>query len=101
MSHTLDDSAPTTPQQAEPPQDGQVVDRIIAVLAEIANCEPSTLDADTALFTDLGVDSSSILELLMRLEDELGFEFDSGGLELGNLQTPAQLAAAITPLLAS
>jgi acyl carrier protein len=95
MSRTLHDSAQTPPQQ-----DGQVVSRIIAILAEIANCQPSGINADTALFTDLGVDSSFILELLMRLEDELGFEFDPGGLELGSLQTPAQLAATITPLLA-
>lgn len=95
MTNAVEDSA-----RAAELESTRVIGRIIAVLAEIAQCEPSTLSADTQLFSELGIDSTGMLDLLMRLEDELHVEFDANDLELAHLQTPALLAEVITPLMA-
>ncbi|WP_327322116.1 acyl carrier protein [Streptomyces sp. NBC_01210] len=70
----------------------RITQTVIAALAEMRNREADSITADTRLFDDLGFDSTSILELLMKLEDELGFEFDPETLEPSDFATVRSLA---------
>ncbi|MEU8890061.1 acyl carrier protein [Streptomyces sp. NPDC048442] len=71
----------------------RITQTMITALAEMRGREASSLSADTRLFDDLGFDSTSVLELLMRLEDDLGFEFDPETLEPDDFETVGSLAA--------
>lgn len=46
-------------------------EKIIAILAEYKNVDPSEIKTDV-LFTELGLDSLDVAELVMQIEDELG-----------------------------
>ena len=47
---------------------------------------------DTRLVEDLQMDSTSVLELLMALEDNLGFEVDPESLKMDDFKTIGTLA---------
>jgi acyl carrier protein len=47
-----------------------------AALADILRREPEALDEQDRLFEDLGLDSTTIIELLLSLEDRVDFEID-------------------------
>lgn len=64
----------------------------VRVLADVVKRDPASLPRDTRLFADLGMDSTNALELMMKLEDELGFEFDPETLESRHLDTVGSLA---------
>ena len=51
--------------------------RIVAIVAEVALRDPGTIDASTRLYSDLGLDSLSALELLVAIEDEFSVEIDT------------------------
>ena len=51
--------------------------RIVAIVAEVALRDPETIDASTHLYSDLGLDSLSALELLVAIEDEFSVEIDT------------------------
>ncbi|WP_439959572.1 acyl carrier protein, partial [Streptomyces luteocolor] len=65
----------------------------ITALATMRDRDPDSITENTRLFDDLGFDSTSILELLMALEDELDFEFDPETLEPDDFETVGSLAA--------
>ncbi|MGW4892743.1 acyl carrier protein [Kitasatospora sp. NPDC004240] len=69
-----------------------VVARIAESLGEVLKRELDTADESPRLFDDLGLDSTSVLELLMRLEDELDVEFDTDSLEQRHFETVGTLA---------
>ena len=71
----------------------RITETTIAALAAMRDREPDTITEKTRLFDDLGFDSTSILELLMTLEDELDFEFDPETLEPDDFETVGTLAA--------
>ena len=45
-------------------------EKLVAILAEYKNVDPSEIKAD-APFTELGLDSLDVAELVMQIEDEL------------------------------
>nr|WTA64394.1 acyl carrier protein [Micromonospora sp. NBC_00855] len=55
-----------------PPFAATAAATIIRLLIEMTGCEPASLAGDTRIFMELGLTSARILELLMRLEDEVG-----------------------------
>ena len=73
-----------------------VVVRIGAALAEVLHREPGGIDQDTRLFDDLGLDSTTVLEVLMLLEDDLDAEFDTNTLEQRHFESVGSLADYIT-----
>ncbi|MFE7524847.1 acyl carrier protein [Kitasatospora sp. NPDC057542] len=77
----------------------RVTDAVIKVLATVLNREPASIAPRTRLFDDLAFDSTSILELLMALEDELGVEFDPDVLEPEDFETVSALASHAVGLL--
>ncbi|GAA2868992.1 hypothetical protein Acy02nite_40770 [Actinoplanes cyaneus] len=68
---------------------------MIAALAQLLNRDAATIDANSRLFEDLGIDSTGVLELLMQLEAELDVEFDAETLEPNDFETVGALAAYV------
>ncbi len=50
------------------------VEEVLAIVARIADRNPSTLKAEDDLIVDLGIDSPQALELLVEIEELLGIE---------------------------
>jgi len=67
--------------------------RVERLVLEYAQSVPSLrpLDPRLSLRDDLAIESMSLLSLTVRLGDELGMDVLDLGLELGNLQTLADL----------
>ncbi len=60
-------------------------------LSEVLERELPDLTEDTRLFDDLHLDSTSVLELLMALEDTLGIEIDPENLDMADFVTVGTL----------
>ncbi|WP_019548317.1 phosphopantetheine-binding protein [Streptomyces sulphureus] len=58
------------------------IQAIEAGLTDVLEREVSGLAEETRFFEDLHLDSTSILELLMSLEEELGFQVDPDELDM-------------------
>ncbi|SDN47410.1 acyl carrier protein [Actinacidiphila guanduensis] len=56
--------------------DGATTGALQDALAEVLNKDLPDLTPTTRLFGDLGLDSTSVIELLMALEDRLGLVID-------------------------
>ncbi|UED82950.1 acyl carrier protein [Streptomyces profundus] len=54
----------------------EIVDQLRAALSAVLNRQLDALDPGLSLFDDLGLDSTSVIELLMSLEDTVGLEID-------------------------
>ncbi|MDT0267371.1 acyl carrier protein [Streptomyces sp. DSM 44915] len=54
----------------------EIVDQLRAALSAVLNRPLDRFDPDLSLFDDLGLDSTSVIELLMSLEDTVGLEID-------------------------
>ena len=50
-------------------------EKLVAILAEYKNVDPSEIKTD-APFTELGLDSLDVAELVMQIEDELGVSLE-------------------------
>ena len=82
----------TTKRQAAALNKEAIAARIRHVLAEMVRADPGTLTDGMRLFADLGLDSTSALELLMLIEDDLGARIDADSLEHRHLETIGSLA---------
>ena len=69
--------------------------RIIQATAVMLKRDPATITPDTRFFEELDFDSTSILDLLMVLESELGAEFDPETLEPDDFASVRSLAAYV------
>lgn len=58
-----------------------MVDKIIEIVAEKLNVDSDDISLDTSFIDDLQADSLDMVELVMCLEDELGFKVDDDRLE--------------------
>lgn len=67
-------------------------DIIIAAISRVLGREVAGATAATRLFDDLGLDSTTALELLMQIEDDLGVVFETADLEMHHFQTVGTLA---------
>ncbi len=81
--------------------DGDIADGMIRTLATMLNRDPAAISTDTRFFDDLGFDSTSILLLLMQIENDLGVEFDPDTLEPDDLETVGALVDFVTKQLNS
>ncbi|MCX5141187.1 MULTISPECIES: phosphopantetheine-binding protein [unclassified Streptomyces] len=68
-----------------------VADVVITALADMLKRPAETLSPDARLVQDLDFDSTSFLELLLRLEDDLDTEFDPDTFGAGGFETVASL----------
>ncbi|MEV7467353.1 acyl carrier protein [Streptomyces kronopolitis] len=79
-------------QTAEPAAQEQTVAAVRQALAEVLDRELPDLGPDAKLFDDYGLDSTGVLDLLMRLEEVLDVEFDTEELEMSHFATVRTLA---------
>jgi acyl carrier protein len=64
-------------------------------LAQVLNRDTSDVTEEARLFDDLGLDSSSALEMLIVIEDELDMQFEVEGLDMGDFETVGTLVAYV------
>jgi len=69
----------------------QIIEHIRIALAEVLNRQIDQLTEETRLFEDLALDSTSVIELLMGLEDTMDIEIDADELEPEVFQTVGSL----------
>ncbi|MFF4751984.1 phosphopantetheine-binding protein [Streptomyces sp. NPDC002514] len=80
--------------------DRQVVVRAIEkALGEVLEREIAELTEDTRLFDDLRLDSSSVLELLLLVEDSTEIAVDPEDLDIDHLRTVRSFADYVESLL--
>jgi acyl carrier protein len=66
------------------------------VLGRVLKTELPPLTEDVRLMEDLNLDSTSVLELLLEIEDELGVQIDVEGIEQKDFATVGTLADLVT-----
>lgn len=71
----------------------QIVNVIVTALEEVLRQELTDVTVETRLFDDLNLDSTSVLALLMTLEDALDTQVDPESLEQAHLESVGSLAA--------
>jgi acyl carrier protein len=76
---------------AGPPTRERVIDGIRTAVSGVLATELPPIDERTRLFDDLSLDSTSVLELLMEIEDGLGVELDADTLEQHHFETVGTL----------
>lgn len=69
----------------------QIVEHVRVALGEVLNRQIDSLAEETRLFEDLALDSTSVIELLMGLEDTMDIEIDADELEPEVFQTVGSL----------
>ena len=72
--------------------DTQIHAAIVAALSEVVGTELTGVTTETRLFDDLNLDSTSVLGLLMALEDSLDIQVEPENLEQRHLETVGALA---------
>ena len=70
----------------------KIVSAIEQALSEALQRPISGMPEETRLFDDLHLDSTSVLELLMALEDAVGIEVDPESLDISDFKTIGTLA---------
>ncbi|NNN31053.1 acyl carrier protein [Streptomyces sp. S3(2020)] len=74
---------------------GRAVATIADSLAKAMQVDAATITENSRLFDELGLDSTTVLGLLMTIEEELGIEFDTDDLEQRHFESVGTLAALV------
>jgi acyl carrier protein len=74
------------------------LDHIRLVVEKAISRDLPDFGADTHLMTEVNLDSTAILEVLMDLEESIGFEVDVDSLDPATLQTAGSLADYIAQM---
>ncbi|WP_330240995.1 acyl carrier protein [Streptomyces sp. NBC_00525] len=86
---------PATAAASSGAEPDRITAHIIAALTQVLKRDLPEANGDTRLFDDLGLDSTSVLELLMAIEDELSLEFDTDTLEQHHFESVGSLAGYV------
>ena len=86
----MENNAAVSAVAADPIQDA-----VVSALSKVLNKELTGVTAQTRLFEDLSLDSTSVLELLMVIEEDLGIEFDADGLQQEHFATVGSLSGYV------
>ena len=70
----------------------RVVEAILDLLPQALGAEIGTVTEDTRLFDELGLDSTGVLDMMLKLEDSLDIEFDTDNLQLNHFESVRTLA---------
>jgi acyl carrier protein len=95
MTITIQDTVTTTDTAAQAAERAEVVSAIVAAITDVLGQAPAVTSEDTLLAEDLGLDSTSVLSLLMALEDVLDMQVDPDTLEQRHLETIGSLAGYV------
>lgn len=79
----------------------QVVDAICTVLPRVIRNEQAVATEDTRLMEDLGLSSSSTLELMLELEDALEIQINVEDIDRDDFRTVGTLASFVAGHLLS
>jgi len=79
----------------------EVISSIEKALSEVLERQITELTEDTRLFDDLRLDSSSVLELLLLVEDYVDIVVDPENLDIDHLRTVRSFADYVEGLLTS
>ena len=71
--------------------------KAIEIIARVSKKDPATIRPDMDLVADLDIDSAKALELLVELEDALGFEISDE--QAAGLNTVGDILAVVESLL--
>ncbi|AEY91187.1 MULTISPECIES: acyl carrier protein [Streptomyces] len=71
---------------------GRYLDAVRQGLTEVLNKDVTGAEEGVRLFDELGLDSSSALELLITIEEILDVQFDAEELEMTHFETVGSLA---------
>jgi acyl carrier protein len=74
----------------------RVVDVIIDGLSEVLGRDLPEVTGQTSLINELGLDSTSVLDLLMAIEERLDLELDTECLHMGHFATVDSLAEFVS-----
>ena len=96
MVNTMTETAATSTEVV----DEKVVAGICSALQSVLETEVPDLGPQTKL-SDVGLDSTGVLELLMQLEETLGVEFDAENLEMSHFESVGSLAQFVTTEMAA
>jgi acyl carrier protein len=89
----MDQNTSPAPQARE---NGEVLeDDIVRALARVLKRDVETLTPELGFFEDLAFDSTTVLEVLMQMEDDLGVEIEPENLEQSDLETVGSLVKFI------
>lgn len=77
------------------PDRQHLVSVVTAAVLDVVECEPADVTTEARLFDELGLDSSGVFELLMKLEEALGFEFDTDNLQMQHFASVTSLVTFI------
>lgn len=80
-------------------QRSEIIAIVGSSIAEVRKEERADFTEETRLLEDLHLDSTSILELLMSLEDALDIEIDAQSLSMDDFATVGTLADYVTRVL--
>jgi len=69
----------------------EMIGRIESALGEVLERPVDGLAEDTKLFDDLHLDSTSVLEVLMALEDSVGIDVDPDELDIADFESVGTL----------
>lgn len=94
-------TAPTTPAGDQNPQTDDIREGVVRSLSQVLGRELRDVGPETRLFEDLNLDSTSLLELLMAIEEDLGVEFDAEDLEQQHFQTILSLSSFVRTVAAA
>ncbi|MFJ9607752.1 acyl carrier protein [Kitasatospora sp. NPDC101176] len=75
--------------------DAKYVDAVRKGLSEVLNKDVSGAAESVRLFDELGLDSSSALELLITIEEILDVQFDADELDMTHFETVGSLAGFV------
>ncbi|GAA3283566.1 MULTISPECIES: acyl carrier protein [Dactylosporangium] len=70
----------------------QVVATIVELLPQVIAADTGAVTEDAKLFDELGLDSTGVLDLMLKIEEELDVEFDTENLQLGHFESVRTLA---------
>ncbi|AVT32054.1 MULTISPECIES: acyl carrier protein [unclassified Plantactinospora] len=73
----------------------ELLDLVRRAIAQVLDRDPAEIGPDSRLFDDLGLDSTSALELLMEIEADSGVEFDMDTLEQHHFTSVRALAGYV------
>ncbi|MER6771086.1 acyl carrier protein [Streptomyces rhizosphaericola] len=71
--------------------DNTIVAQVETALSEVLEREVTGLTEEIRLFEDLHLDSTSVMEMLMELEDSMKIVIDPENLDMDDFQTVATL----------
>lgn len=72
--------------------DTTIVAQVEIALSEVLEREVTGLTEDIRLFEDLHLDSTSVMEMLMELEDSMGIVIDPENLDMDDFQSIGTLS---------